>query len=48
MGCDETQPLLRIRVAGIQARFRLASLPFLGFTAREEAKPSSDVDVLVE
>jgi predicted nucleotidyltransferase len=45
---DEILRLLGVHLEEIQAQFGVRSLSLFGSTAREEAQPSSDVDILVE
>jgi uncharacterized protein len=48
MGREETIRILRTHHAELRARFGVRSLRLFGSTARDEAGPQSDVDILVD
>lgn len=48
MGRDETIRILATHQAELRARFGVRSLRLFGSTARDEASPQSDVDILVD
>jgi hypothetical protein len=48
MGREETIRTLRKRQEELRARFGVRSLRLFGSTARDEAGPQSDVDILVD
>ena len=45
---EQVIKLIRDRQAVLSERFHVASLTLFGSTARDEATPESDVDILVE
>lgn len=47
MGRDETLALLRTHKAILVQRFGVVDMALFGSTARDEATPNSDVDILV-
>ncbi len=48
MSRQEVLKILRRETPSVRARFAVKRLAFFGSVARDEARPDSDVDVLVE